>query len=322
MPRNYLRTLLPEVASSDRDWMFFYEVKANMRRHELETLAAAGVRWIQPGIESLDSDLLHLMRKGVAPSQNVLLLKWCQELGIFCGWNLLYGLPGETAASYVRMQAIIPKLAHLQPPSGGGRFQLHRFSPYFDHPENYGIRWSGAHHMFRYAFPVADADLNDLVYLHEFAAEADADVRAATSRVEAAVSRWRQAYRDGAALFLEACDDGGSTIVDERDPARPSREYELSAAETLLYLFLDAGVARKALARDFAAAHEEAFNDLGGVDSMLTTVHDWERDDLVLTVDGRIIGLALQTARMEGNARWHARRRVQDRRNAAGIARV
>ena len=118
LPREYLWTLLPDVAKRKLGWMFFWEVKSNMRREELEVLAAAGVRWIQPGIESLDGDLLRLMKKGVSPLQNILLLKWCQELGIFCGWNLLFGLPGETAASYERMAEIIPKLHHLKPPSG------------------------------------------------------------------------------------------------------------------------------------------------------------------------------------------------------------
>lgn len=158
MPREYLRNLLPEIAARGHDWMFFYEIEANMRRSEPETLAAAGVRWVQPGIESLDADLLSLMRKGVKPYQNVQLLKWCQELGIYCGWNLLFGLPGEGQASYTRMAELIPKLTHLQPPSGGGRFQLHRFRPYFEQPEGHGVRWEGVHRMFAYAFPADKAD--------------------------------------------------------------------------------------------------------------------------------------------------------------------
>ena len=46
LPREYLRSFLPEVAARGHEWVFFWEVKANMRREELETLAAAGVRWI------------------------------------------------------------------------------------------------------------------------------------------------------------------------------------------------------------------------------------------------------------------------------------
>lgn len=193
MPREYHRTLLPEIARRGHNWMFFWEIKSNVRREELEILAAAGVRWVQPGIESLDTDLLRLMKKGVSPLQNILLLKWSQELGIYCGWNLLFGMPGETPASYERMTRMIPKLHHLKPPSGGGRFQLHRFSPYFDHPEEFGIRWTGAHPMFRYAFPVSKADLDELVYLHEFVFDSGTEPVDA-SAAEAAAREWRLAH--------------------------------------------------------------------------------------------------------------------------------
>jgi ribosomal peptide maturation radical SAM protein 1 len=301
MPREYLRTMLPEVARRGHDWMFFYELKANMRRHELETLAAAGVRWVQPGIESLDADLLRLMRKGVSPTQNVKLLKWCEELGIFCGWNLLYGLPGESEDSYARMARIIPKLVHLQPPSGGGRFQLHRFSPYFDHPELYGIRWSGAHHMFAYAFPIAKHDLDELVYLHEF--EVDGGEFAGTSRVEREVSAWRQAYRAGATLELSMGGEGSCLIVDRRDVRQRPKVWHFTAPETKLYLHLDAGIACKTLVHHFADAHGDAFEALGQERAVLDLVDSWLGDDLMLAVDERFVALALQTARMTRHRR-------------------
>ncbi|CUM43749.1 hypothetical protein BN2537_16463 [Streptomyces venezuelae] len=40
----------------------------------------------------------------------------------------------------------------------GGRFQLHRFRPYFEQPEGHGVRWEGVHRMFAYAFPADKAD--------------------------------------------------------------------------------------------------------------------------------------------------------------------
>ena len=41
-----------------KDYEFFYEVKANLRREQLRVLAAGGIRRIQPGIESLNTDIL------------------------------------------------------------------------------------------------------------------------------------------------------------------------------------------------------------------------------------------------------------------------
>lgn len=296
MPRDYLRTLLPEVARRGHDWMFFWEIKANMRREELAVLANAGVRWVQPGIESLDADLLHLMKKGVSPLQNILLLKWCQELAIFCGWNLLFGLPGETAASYERMAALIPRLHHLKPPSGGGRFQLHRFSPYFDHPEEHGIRWTGAHPMFQYAFPVPKEDLDELVYLHEFVFESGAPPVDA-SLTEAAVLEWRRAYRRGASLRITVHGDGSSRIVDTRRGDAPAREHLLNADETALYLFLDSGVKETSLEQAFQHADPQAARGLMSQGGVTAVVERWLRDDLVLAVDGRLVALALHSER-------------------------
>lgn len=301
LPREYLRTLLPEIARRGYNWMFFWEIKANMRREELEVLAASGVRWVQPGIESLDMDLLRLMKKGVSPLQNLLLLKWSQELGIFCGWNLLFGLPGEKADSYERMLAMIPKIHHLKPPAGGGRFQLHRFSPYFDHPEEFGIRWTGAHPMFKYAFPVPQKELDELVYLHEFDFEAGRQPVDA-SAAEAAVIEWRKAHQRGASLRITVHADGSSRIDDARKPGAPVRVHHLSADETMLYLFLDSGVKETLLESSFLRAHAEAARRLERQGGASAIVERWRQDDLVLEVDERIVTLALHANREKGDS--------------------
>jgi ribosomal peptide maturation radical SAM protein 1 len=302
LPREYLRTLLPEIASRGHDWIFFWEIKANMRREELEVLAAAGVRWIQPGIESLDADLLKLMKKGVSPLQNVLLLKWCQELGIFCGWNLLFGLPGETAASYERMAAMIPKLHHLKPPSGGGQFQLHRFSPYFDHPEQFGIRWTGAHPMYRYAFPVPQSDLDELIYLHDFAFIGDTHA-VDSSIVESAVREWRRAYQRGAVLTITVHADHSCRIEDTRDVDAPPRVHDLDAHETALYLSLDAGVRSSLAEESFRTACPEASRALERRGPVASLLERWLRDDLVLAVDGRLVSLGVRPTPDRGRLR-------------------
>jgi ribosomal peptide maturation radical SAM protein 1 len=296
LPREYLRTLLPEIARRGHDWMFFWEIKANMRREELEVLAAAGVRWIQPGIESLDADLLRLMKKGVSPLQNILFLKWCEELAIFCGWNLLFGLPGETAASYQRMADMIPKLHHLTPPSGGGHFQLHRFSPYFDHPEQFGIRWTGAHPLYRYAFPIAQSDLDELVYLHEFVLEGGAEP-VDSSVIETAVKEWRRAHGQGAALTITLRADGSSQIWDSRQVDSPPRVHNLDADETALYLFLDAGAKETLVVESFQSADPEAARRLDCGSGVAPLLEKWLREDLVLVVDGRMVSLSVRPQR-------------------------
>ncbi|HEX3583099.1 MAG TPA: RiPP maturation radical SAM C-methyltransferase, partial [Thermoanaerobaculia bacterium] len=111
----YLRTMLPLLAGHGYD--IFYETKANLRRHHMETFADAGVRSIQPGIESFHDEILRLLAKGNKAWMNVQLLKWAAELGIVTSWIFLIDVPGERDEWYVEMLTWLPLVMHLEPPS-------------------------------------------------------------------------------------------------------------------------------------------------------------------------------------------------------------
>jgi ribosomal peptide maturation radical SAM protein 1 len=85
----YLKELFPAIAEQGQDYQIFYEVKANLTRAQLKTLALAGVGELQPGLESLSSAVLRLMNKGVRAAQNVNLLRWARYYGMSVGWNIL-----------------------------------------------------------------------------------------------------------------------------------------------------------------------------------------------------------------------------------------
>ncbi len=76
-------TWLLRLAASGRPWNLFAEVKSNLGERHVRLLAAAGLRWLQPGIESLDSRLLALMGKGARAWQQVQLLKLAREHGLY-----------------------------------------------------------------------------------------------------------------------------------------------------------------------------------------------------------------------------------------------
>lgn len=135
----YFRSVLPRLAEAALDVEFFWEVKANLTHAQVRLLHDAGVRFIQPGVESLADHVLDLMRKGVSALRNVQLLKWCREFGVTPLWNLLYGFPGETAADYESTAQIIRAIWHLQAPTGYGPIRLDRFSPYHDDPASFGM---------------------------------------------------------------------------------------------------------------------------------------------------------------------------------------
>src|SRR5262249_12991438 len=70
----------------------------NLCREQVRLAREAGIQQIQPGIESLSSNVLRLMRKDVSAMQNIQLLRWCAEYEVEPSWNLIAGFPGEDPA--------------------------------------------------------------------------------------------------------------------------------------------------------------------------------------------------------------------------------
>ena len=125
----HLKTLMPALRRRPGKYAIFFETKANLKRREVELLADAGVCWIQPGIESLCSDVLGLMRKGVKAWTNVQLLKWSAEFGVRLSWNVIAGFPGERDSWYAEASRWIPLVSHLQPPFGIARVRFRPVQP-------------------------------------------------------------------------------------------------------------------------------------------------------------------------------------------------
>jgi ribosomal peptide maturation radical SAM protein 1 len=184
----YLKTLLPQLADSDTNYEIFYEVKANLTRADLKLLRQAGVAHIQPGLESLSSQVLKLMRKGVSAAQNVNLLRWARYYGITVSWNVLWGFPGETGQDYIEQAAVVPHLVHLQPPDSVGPIWLERFSPlYTEHSARPEPASS-----YRYIFP-SDVDLDKVAYFFEYAPSPA--FPAAYDELTKATAQWCEAWR-------------------------------------------------------------------------------------------------------------------------------
>jgi ribosomal peptide maturation radical SAM protein 1 len=139
MPYTYFSTLVPRLARELPGLNIFYEQKANLTRERLLLLKHAGIHSIQPGIESLSSEILTLMRKGTTARQNVALLRDARGVQISLAWGLLWGFPGDRPAWYEKTLEILPLLHHLEPPAAFSPVGFDRFSPYFDQAEHFGI---------------------------------------------------------------------------------------------------------------------------------------------------------------------------------------
>ncbi|MEQ1632648.1 MAG: RiPP maturation radical SAM C-methyltransferase, partial [Planctomycetota bacterium] len=234
MDMDYLATLMPALAAGPLDLGLFCEAKANLTHAQVRVLARAGVRTIQPGIESLSTPVLKLMGKGVNALQNIRLLRWCAEAGMHVIWNLLYGFPGESASEYGRMADMARGLVHLAPPNLGP-LMLARFSPYFESPARHGLR-RGAPLPFYEAFYDAPSEvLADLasVCRHEYVDGRDPKTYVAALREQ--IAHWQQhADRNRRALTFRR-GPGFLVITDTRTTMTGAR-YQLDAVESAAYL--------------------------------------------------------------------------------------
>ncbi|MDZ4707200.1 MAG: RiPP maturation radical SAM C-methyltransferase [Saprospiraceae bacterium] len=192
MPREYLESVFPKLELPN-DLSIFYEVKADLSKAELAILSKARIRTMQPGIESLNTSTLKLMKKGETAAGNISLLKNSTEAGIRMAWNLLLGFPGDPESSYEVYAGDFDALYHLQPPKSVYTVRFDRYSPYFMKPGEHGLMLVPADFYF-YLYPDWPFEkLFNLAYYFEDA-NSEAEYKKLTARwlpgINKKVARW------------------------------------------------------------------------------------------------------------------------------------
>lgn len=233
----YLDDLFPPLAASRATYELFYEVKANLSPAQLRAMRAAGVRHIQPGIESLSSRVLGLMRKGTRASTNVNLLRWARHYDIFVSWNLLWGFPGESEEDYRRQADLMRTLVHLQPPGDQGRIWMERFSPLFTDRATFPAVRLEPDRSYRYVYP-GDVDLEKVAYFFEYELEATLPDDA-YQEIHKVLQAWRDAWADKPVPALRLWRSPGLIQIDDtRDSERPcTHTFEEPLARLYLACF-------------------------------------------------------------------------------------
>ncbi len=233
-----------------------------MRRDQIRTLRDAGVTRLQPGIESLSTSVLRLMRKGVSGLQNVRLLKWCQAHGIHPVWNALFGFPGEPPEEYERLARLVPLLTHLTPPEYAGSLRLDRFSPYFEDPDAFGITGIEPYPAYREVYDLPAPALRNLAYYFCFETGGESRDLGYVEPFRAAVAKWREVH---ASSELIGIDDGAFTLVCDYRPVAEQAVTVLGGRERAALLACD-DIRTAAQVR---AALADAGDDAADVDAIL-----------------------------------------------------
>jgi ribosomal peptide maturation radical SAM protein 1 len=283
----YLDDVLPRLRDAGHDFSVFYETKANVKKAHVRLFREAGVDWIQPGIESLSTPILRLMRKGVTALQNVRLLKWCAEYGVRVCWNVIYGIPHEPAKEYERMADVGKSLTHLEPPRLMP-LALDRFSPYHSRPSELGIEILGPLRYYRFVYPADEATLRDLAYSFEYRHADGHDPESYVGALRETIDCWR-ANRAVGFRSLRYRRGAGFLLIDDRRPNLKSATYSFGETEARIYLACDEG-----------ATPEQAWNAVRATDERGVGVEDVEEflDELVelrlaYHEHGRYLALAL-----------------------------
>lgn len=282
----YLDTVFPALIESGRQYSIFYETKVNLRHDQLRRMAQAGVRSLQPGIESLDDRVLALMDKGTTALQNVQLLKWARELGIYIVWNVLYGFPGEEDDWYGETLASMERLMHLQAPIRMARVRYDRYSPYHYQSEKYQVKLRPSR-CYRFIYPLPEEELEDLAVFFE---DAPGSVRSKAGPQVLAmgelITRWSQLFQGGPPILSMEDDGQRLTILDTR-PCALEFLYTMEEPARSLYLECDRARSRRSL--------YELGSRLHGLDSTRVDpiIEEWERRRLVLQKGPLVLALAV-----------------------------
>ncbi len=255
----YYATLLPLLTKSHLGIGFIFEMRTAVTREQVNLLCGAGLVGAQLGIETFSTPLLQLISKGTTAIQNLQTLKWFTEAGVTVEWNLLYGFPGEDPKEYAALAELLPSLYHLPPPHGCGRVRVDRFSPYFTHPDRYGIVNLRPNTAFAHVFPFPRDTLAKLAYYFDFDY---ADGRRVEDYVAPLLERVAIWCGLAGSVTLRMFDRGdGVLIIHDTRPGACVFQQRLWGLARTVYLFCESGQTLSKIVEHAAQFNSAAVNE-------------------------------------------------------------
>lgn len=290
MPRGYVQSVFPRL-QLPAEANIFYEVRADLTAEDFAVLQRAGVKQVQPGLESLATSTLRLMGKGTTVFRNLQFLVNCVRFDVEPVWNLLVGFPGEGEDVYRKYIHDIPLLAHLPPPSSVFPVRFDRYSPYFNQAGSYGLDLH-PYHFYELVYPFPIEVLNNLAYSFmdaNFGADYCKIMVRWIDRLREQIGLWRKSWVEAAAPPLLCFDR------EERTRVHDSRTGEAIVHDigSTGRLVMDSLAAPCSLDRLAArVAHLQGVDAEKEIDAL-------QRRGLVFQEGNRFLGLVLPAGRRE-----------------------
>jgi len=233
---DYFKEFIPLLAERKQKLNIYYEVKANLRKEQLRLLSAAGITYLQPGIESFSDNVLTIMKKGVSGLQNIQLIKWCKELRLRLYYHIIFGFPGENADDYREMSATIPLLTHLSPPRASTIIRLDRFSPNFEDAEHLGFTNLAPKVAYEHVYPLTSDALSNLAYFFSFEYVVPQNVKEYVKPLLFEIEKWKDIEGTSSLFFIEK---GRHLAIWDFRPIAKRRLTLLSGFQKFIYQACD-----------------------------------------------------------------------------------
>lgn len=195
LPRHYIKNVLPYLRVP-KERFLIYEVRADYSEEEMKILKQAGVRLIQPGIESFSSVVLQLMNKGINAFQSIRMLKLGVKYLFLNTWNLMTGFPGMTAAIYEQLNSTMTVLAHLYPPQAVYPLRIEQYSTYWLESEKYHLELTPLK-FYEDVYPYDKEFIANIAYSFEEAGDSSERMRLFNRyypELNAAVEQWKKRW--------------------------------------------------------------------------------------------------------------------------------
>ncbi len=291
LDRSYFKDLLPllsQTASLDGR-VLWWQVKSNLTNEQIRALSEAHITQTQPGIESLSSEVLKLMNKGVSALQNIQFLKFARQSQVRVFWNIIYGFPGEEPRFYDRMLEWFPFLTHLMPPSSYNTPYLQRSSPLYEKILSEHLAEIKPFEAYRFIYPLELYQDQDIIFFFTSDMDFDKRLRLTWEKLRANIRHWQSLWRksDRGGVLLSNEQNGRLEIVDTR-PGRKINKGYLTGMERKIFNYC---------ARIRRRSQIDAFVDELGMDistiSVDALLSDWVEKGWLIREEDSFINLAI-----------------------------
>jgi ribosomal peptide maturation radical SAM protein 1 len=216
----------------------FYEVRSNLDQDMIFGLRKSGIIHLQSGIETLNTGLLGILKKGTSAVQNIRFLRDCRRAGTNIIWSLMYGIPGEHVEDYLLMMEIFPFIFHLPPPSLVLPLFLQRFSPLFEEKDNTLINGIKPYESLKNCFP-DETDVYDLsIYFKADYHTVFGDFSELANLFFSMIRDWCGFYRTKKEFSVKKSDGGRILVIDTRPISKHESIY-INDKKQKIFEYLD-----------------------------------------------------------------------------------